>query len=207
MTPLTFACQHVPGVTVISMAGDLDAANVDQLDAFVSRARRQPGDHVVLDLSEVPHVGRSGLRVLLNVRALLRRHGGDHLASLQQAPARLLNDTGARLILTVHHVQPGVVHGARAHRQGQASSRPPGRRRARRRPGAWCPSVGADSDPAGVPQHGADRGRLACERAPSPAAASHRSCISVAKPVAISEYRIFAPPARNGGQASSSHRS
>lgn len=117
MTPLTFACQHVPGVTVISMAGDLNAANVDQLDAFVSRARWQPGDHVVLDLSEVPHVGRSGLRVLLNVRALLRRHGGDlHLASLQQAPARLLNDTGARLILTVHHnVEQAILAALRAH--------------------------------------------------------------------------------------------
>ncbi|MFC7593587.1 STAS domain-containing protein [Nonomuraea antimicrobica] len=104
MAPLTFACQHLPGVTVISMAGDLDAANVDQLDAFASRTRRQPGDHLVLDLSEVPHLDHSGLRVLLNVRALVRQHGGDlHLASLQQAPARLLNNTGARLVLTVHH--------------------------------------------------------------------------------------------------------
>ncbi|MET7339226.1 STAS domain-containing protein [Nonomuraea sp. NPDC005650] len=108
MIPLTFACQHVPGVSVISIAGDLDAANADQLDdqldAFLGRARRQPGDHVVLDLSEVPRLGRSGLRVLLNIRALLRRHGGDlHLSCLQQAPARLLNDTGARRVLTVHH--------------------------------------------------------------------------------------------------------
>ncbi|MEU6721597.1 STAS domain-containing protein [Nonomuraea sp. NPDC046802] len=104
MTPLTFACQHMPGVTVISMAGDLDAAGADRLDAFISRARRQPGDHVVLDLSEVSLLGHSGLRVLLNVRALTRRHGGDlHLACLQESPARLLNNTGARPVLTVHH--------------------------------------------------------------------------------------------------------
>ncbi|WP_171074719.1 STAS domain-containing protein [Nonomuraea basaltis] len=104
MTPPTFACQHMPGVTVISVAGDLDTANADQLDAFISRARQQPGDHVVLDLSEVPLVGHSGLRVLLNVRALTRQHGGDlHLAALQESPTRLLNNTGAKPVLTVHH--------------------------------------------------------------------------------------------------------
>ncbi|NUR84742.1 MAG: STAS domain-containing protein [Nonomuraea sp.] len=104
MTPPTFACQHMPGVTVISVAGDLEAANADRLDAFITRTRRRPGDHVVLDLSEVPFMAQSGLRVLLNVRALTRRHGGDlHLAALQESPDRLLDTTGARPVLTVHH--------------------------------------------------------------------------------------------------------
>ena len=116
MTPLTFACQHMPGVTVISMAGDLEAANADRLDTFISRSRRRPGDHVVLDLSEVPLLGHSGLRVLLNVRALTRRHGGDlHLAALQESPARLLTNTGARPILTVHHsVEQAILAALRA---------------------------------------------------------------------------------------------
>uniref|UniRef100_UPI003F4907A8 STAS domain-containing protein n=1 Tax=Nonomuraea sp. CA-252377 TaxID=3240003 RepID=UPI003F4907A8 len=111
MSPPTFACQHMPGVTVISVAGDLEAANADQLDAFITRTRRRPGDHVVLDLSEVPFVGQAGLRVLLNVRALIRRHGGDlHLAALQESPARVLNATGAAPVLTVHHsVQQAIL--------------------------------------------------------------------------------------------------
>ncbi|MGW3353743.1 STAS domain-containing protein [Nonomuraea rubra] len=111
MSPPTFACQHMPGVTVISVAGDLEAAHADQLDAFITRARRRPGDHVVLDLSEVAFMAQSGLRVLLNVRALTRRHGGDlHLAALQESPARLLTTTGARPVLTVHHsVQAAIL--------------------------------------------------------------------------------------------------
>ncbi|NJP98479.1 STAS domain-containing protein [Nonomuraea sp. FMUSA5-5] len=65
----------------------------------------------VLDLSEVPLLGQAGLRVLVNVRALIRSHGGDlHLAALQHAPARVLNATGARPALTVHHsVQQAVL--------------------------------------------------------------------------------------------------
>ncbi|MGP3965773.1 STAS domain-containing protein [Nonomuraea sp. 3N208] len=110
MTPPTFACQHMPGVTVISVAGDLDAANADRLDTFISRARYRPGDHLVLDLSEVPLVGHSGLRVLLNARALTRQHGGDlHLAALQESPDRLLNTTGAKPVLTVHHSVEGAI--------------------------------------------------------------------------------------------------
>ncbi|WP_080039114.1 STAS domain-containing protein [[Actinomadura] parvosata] len=119
----TFACQHRPGVTVISVAGDLKAANADHLDAFISRARRRPGDHVVLDLSEVPFMAQTGLRVLLNVRALTRRHGGDlHLAALQESPARLLTTTGARPVLTVHHsVEAAILaapHVSQAPRSG-----------------------------------------------------------------------------------------
>ncbi|GAA3123572.1 STAS domain-containing protein [Nonomuraea salmonea] len=103
MTSPTFACQHMPGITAISVAGDLEAANADQLDAF-TRTRRRPGDHVVLDLSEVPFLDHSGLRVLLNVRALIRRHGGDlYLACLQQSPVRLLTTAGALPTLTMHH--------------------------------------------------------------------------------------------------------
>ncbi|MEV3986260.1 STAS domain-containing protein [Nonomuraea sp. NPDC049758] len=103
MTPPTFACQQMPGVTVISVAGDLEAVNADRLDAFITRARCRPGDQVVLDLSEVPFMAQSGLRVLLNVRALTRRHGGDlHLTALQESPDRLLDTTGARPVLTVH---------------------------------------------------------------------------------------------------------
>ncbi|MGN9789358.1 STAS domain-containing protein [Nonomuraea sp. ZG12] len=106
----------LPGVTVISMAGDLEAANADRLDTFISRSRRQPSDHVVLDLSEVPLLGHSGLRVLLNVRAPTRRHGGDlHLAALQESPTRLLTNTGARPILTVHrNVEQAILTALRA---------------------------------------------------------------------------------------------
>ncbi|MEZ7132691.1 STAS domain-containing protein [Nonomuraea sp. AD125B] len=123
MTPPTFACQHMPGVTVISVAGDLEAGAADRLDAFITRARRQPDDHVVLDLSEVPLLGYSGLRVLLNVRALSRQHGGDlHLAALQQSPARLLTNAGARPLLTVHRsVEQAILaalHGSQASDNG-----------------------------------------------------------------------------------------
>jgi anti-anti-sigma factor len=103
MSWLTFACQHLPGVTVISVGGELDATNEGSLSAFVRDARREPGDHVVFDLSEVHFMDSAGLRVLLNTYTYSQKHGGSvHLAALQPMPARLMEITRIVSHIPVH---------------------------------------------------------------------------------------------------------
>ncbi|UBU08888.1 STAS domain-containing protein [Nonomuraea gerenzanensis] len=103
MPSLTFSSQYLPGVTVIAMAGRVDITTAHLLDDYLARTRRHPGDHIVLDLSEVSYLGDSALHVLLHAHAFARHHGaGLHLAALQRGPAHLLHGTEAGGMLNVH---------------------------------------------------------------------------------------------------------
>ncbi|MEV4177063.1 STAS domain-containing protein [Nonomuraea sp. NPDC049709] len=48
---LTFSFQHLPGVTVIALAGEVDVTNAHLVDDYISRRRRHHGEHLVLDMS------------------------------------------------------------------------------------------------------------------------------------------------------------
>jgi anti-anti-sigma factor len=103
MSWLTFACQHLPGVTVIAVGGDLDATNAAELETYVSDMRQSPGDHLVLDLTEVRFMDSAGLRALLNAHSAAARHGGSvRLAALQAMPARIVRITRVDAHLPVH---------------------------------------------------------------------------------------------------------
>ncbi|TMR98950.1 STAS domain-containing protein [Nonomuraea basaltis] len=103
MQDLTFAVQRLPGVCVISVAGEIDAATAGQLDRYVQRSRRMPGEHMVIDLSEAGFLGSAGLRVLLNTHAFARQHGGAlHLAAPHPTLARIMEITQAHTVLHVH---------------------------------------------------------------------------------------------------------
>ncbi|WP_219463683.1 STAS domain-containing protein [Nonomuraea rhizosphaerae] len=103
MSWLTYACQHLPGVTVIAVGGELDVTNEGRLDLFVRESRQRPGDHLVFDLTEVHFMDSAGLRVLLNTYAYSRQHGGSvRLAALQPMPARLVEVTRIGEHLPVH---------------------------------------------------------------------------------------------------------
>ncbi|MFF0324765.1 STAS domain-containing protein [Nonomuraea angiospora] len=103
MPDLTFAIQRLPGVSVISVAGEIDVATAGQLDRHVRGSRRQPGEHVVIDLSEAQFLGSAGLRVLLNTHAFARQHGGSlHLAAPDPKLARIMELTWAHTVLHVH---------------------------------------------------------------------------------------------------------
>ena len=103
MSWLTYACQHLPGVTVIAVGGELDANNQSRLDEFVRECRQRPGDHLVFDFAEVQFMDSSGLRLLLNTYTYSRQHGGSvRLAALQSMPARLVEITRIGEHLPVH---------------------------------------------------------------------------------------------------------
>ncbi|MFC4118881.1 STAS domain-containing protein [Nonomuraea zeae] len=111
MPGLTFASQRLPGVTVISVAGEVDETNAGQLDGYLRQCRQLPGEHMVIDLSEVRFLGSAGLRVLLNTHAFARQHGGSlQLGAPHPVLARFLETTQAQSVLRVHAtVEQAVV--------------------------------------------------------------------------------------------------
>ncbi|WP_170223120.1 STAS domain-containing protein [Nonomuraea turkmeniaca] len=111
MLHLTFATQRLPGVSVISVAGEIDTANAGLLDRHIQQSRRRPGEHVVIDLSEARFLGSAGLRVLLNTHTFARQHGGAlHLAAPHPKVAGFMDVTQANTVLHVHAtVQEAVL--------------------------------------------------------------------------------------------------
>ncbi|MGP3962043.1 STAS domain-containing protein [Nonomuraea sp. 3N208] len=110
MLDLTFATQWLPGVSVISVAGEIDTANAGRLDRHIQQSRRMPGEHMVIDLSEARFLGSAGLRVLLNTHAFARQHGGTlHLAAPHPKVARFMDVTQANIVLHVHATVEAAV--------------------------------------------------------------------------------------------------
>ncbi|MEV4292170.1 STAS domain-containing protein [Nonomuraea bangladeshensis] len=111
MLDLTFAVQKLPGVCVISVAGEIDSATARAFDLYIQRHRRAPGEHVVVDLSEVTFLASAGLRVLLNTHAFARQHGGVlHLAAPHPKIAGFMELTQANTVLHVHEtVEQAVI--------------------------------------------------------------------------------------------------
>ncbi|MFI7701064.1 STAS domain-containing protein [Nonomuraea sp. NPDC049480] len=99
---LTLTHQHLPGMSVIAVAGEVDRTNSAQLADYIGRIRR-PGDHVVFDLAELSFLDSSGLHVML---ACARECGADgaglHLAAARGAPARLFTITGVERQLPMY---------------------------------------------------------------------------------------------------------
>ncbi|MEW9549799.1 STAS domain-containing protein [Nonomuraea sp. NPDC050783] len=111
MPGLTFAIQRLPGMCVISVAGELDTVTARELDRYVQRHRGTPGEHVVIDLSEVTFLASAGLRVLLNTHAFARQHGGTlHLAAPHPKITGILRLTRAGDVLHLHDtVEQAVI--------------------------------------------------------------------------------------------------
>jgi anti-anti-sigma factor len=103
MTPLSLNCEHFPGCTVISVAGEVDATNSARLEAYIAEMRRKPHEAVVLDLAAMAFMDSSGLAAILGAHTYADRHGGSlHLAAVQGVPGRVLEVTGVEAWLNVH---------------------------------------------------------------------------------------------------------
>jgi anti-sigma B factor antagonist len=93
---------HLPGVTVITVGGELDVVTAGPLEAFVRETYR-PGDQVVFDLTDMTFMDASGVRVLLRAHHEARRDGSTvRLAALQPGPARVITTTKIDTYVPVH---------------------------------------------------------------------------------------------------------
>jgi anti-sigma B factor antagonist len=113
MAPLALTHQHLPDMSLIAIAGEIDKTNSAQLADYVDRVRR-PGDHVIFDLSELSFLDSSGLHVLLTCARTCTGDGSNaHLCAARGAPARLLHITGVDghvpTYVTVEHAIAAVL--------------------------------------------------------------------------------------------------
>jgi anti-sigma B factor antagonist len=114
--------QHLPGITLVAIAGELDRANSAQLAGYLDRVHRL-GDHVVFDLTELTFLDSSGLHVLLSRARICAAAGaGTHLAGAHGAPARLLKITGVDGHLPLHPTVEEAVIAVLTARRGRSSS-------------------------------------------------------------------------------------
>ncbi|MFI6316961.1 STAS domain-containing protein [Nonomuraea sp. NPDC050556] len=95
MSPLSLACQHLPGGSVIRVSGEVDASTSVQFATLLLEAHPRPHEPLVLDLSAMTFMDSSGLTVLLNTRASAEAAGGRLLlAAPHQRVRRVLEVTG-----------------------------------------------------------------------------------------------------------------
>ncbi|MEO3872776.1 STAS domain-containing protein [Nonomuraea sp. B12E4] len=103
MSDLLLHHRHLPGITVVTIAGELDGTNNEALESYIKDARRASGEQLVLDLTEPSFMDSSGLRVLLDTYHLTSREGAHvQLGNPRGEPARLLSATKVDTILRAH---------------------------------------------------------------------------------------------------------
>ncbi|GGT05811.1 STAS domain-containing protein [Nonomuraea spiralis] len=105
------ASSHLPGITLVTIAGEVDAASSGHLETYLDRVRRGLDEHLIIDVSRLAFLDSSGLSVLLAAATLARAHGADvHLAGLRPSVARLLQITGTVELVRIHgHVRQAVA--------------------------------------------------------------------------------------------------
>lgn len=97
---MDIAIDRRPGVTVVSVAGSLDALTADELLAALSAEVRDGQAHLVAAFAGLEYTSSAGLRVLLATLKEARRAGGDlRLAAVQERVRRVLDLSGFTGIL------------------------------------------------------------------------------------------------------------
>ncbi|WP_433443206.1 STAS domain-containing protein [Nonomuraea sp. CA-141351] len=109
LSPLRLECQHLDGVVLITVIGEVDITNADQLDTYI-RQQMLPGRPVVLDLGRLTFMDSTGLQVLADVHVTLREQGTAlHVTDVHGIPARALQITGLWSFLNIHSSAAEVV--------------------------------------------------------------------------------------------------
>ncbi|GAA2206504.1 hypothetical protein GCM10009850_019620 [Nonomuraea monospora] len=108
---MNLTCRHLPGATLIAVAGQVDTTTSAQLEEYIDQHRARLDEHLIIDMSELSFLDSSGLAVLLAAAMLARAHGvGVHVTGLQAMPARLLEITGAERAVTIYdHVEQAIA--------------------------------------------------------------------------------------------------
>lgn len=117
---LTLSHQHLPGMGVVALAGELDRTTSAELDGCLQRVRL-PGDHLVMDLAELSFMDSSGLHVVLACARACAADGANlHLAAARGGPARVLTITGVEERLPCHATVQEAISAVLAARRDRA---------------------------------------------------------------------------------------
>ena len=102
-------------VTVVSVAGSIDALTADMLTHALGEQVRAGNTRLVAALEGVEYTSSAGLRVLLATLKETRQHGGDlRLAAAQERVQRVLELSGFTSILKCYPDVPAAVESFRA---------------------------------------------------------------------------------------------
>ncbi|SEH03127.1 stage II sporulation protein AA (anti-sigma F factor antagonist) [Nonomuraea solani] len=109
MSPLYLDSQQLITGMLVSVVGEVDHSNADQLESYVSRTCR-PGEPVVLDLGGLTFLDSRGLHALLRLHAAMRQQEATlYLAAVQDVPARVLQITGIWDAMNIHSSVEGAI--------------------------------------------------------------------------------------------------
>ena len=96
--------QLADGIDRIKLAGRLDSAGVEAIDARLSSLTATRAARIVLDLSQVPFLASIGIRILLTNAWVLRQNGGRMaLLNPQSLVEEVLQVTGIESIIPIFH--------------------------------------------------------------------------------------------------------
>ena len=97
-------------VTVVAVAGSLDALTADTLTAALHDQMRDGRTQLVASLADLEYTSSAGLRALLATLKEARQHGGDlRLAGAQERVFRVLELSGFTSILKCYADVPSAV--------------------------------------------------------------------------------------------------
>ena len=101
--------QHGP-VTVVTVAGSLDALTAPGLTEFFSQQIQSDNAKLIADLSQLEYTSSAGLRVLLAAVKEARQQGGDlRLAAVTPQVSKVLAMSGFTNILKIYPDQPSAI--------------------------------------------------------------------------------------------------
>lgn len=92
--------KQVDGVTVITLAGSIDAMTAPKITEFIQAQIAKGNTKLVADMSDVDYTSSAGLRVLLGAIKETRAQSGDlRLTGIQPDVQKVLNLSGFTNIL------------------------------------------------------------------------------------------------------------
>ncbi|MFE2164011.1 STAS domain-containing protein [Streptomyces sp. NPDC059447] len=99
----TVEVRHVPGATVLRLAGELDHDTAEPLRDALGAVPVEDGARVLVDFSDVDFCDSTGLNILLHARLTAEQAGARiELVGLRQPVRRMFRITGADEIFPVY---------------------------------------------------------------------------------------------------------
>ena len=97
-------------VTVVSIAGSLDALTAPQLTDYLTQQLGEGHHHLVVNLSGLEYTSSAGLRVMLNAVKDARAHGGDlRVAAVRPTVNKVFEMSGFTSILKFYPAVDAAV--------------------------------------------------------------------------------------------------
>ncbi|MDL4819599.1 STAS domain-containing protein [Actinomadura opuntiae] len=112
MPPLEVTARSHAGRAVVRLRGELDIAGSDELRRRLDAARREHGDHLILDLAELDFMDSQGLSVIVGCYKAATAAGGSlTLAGPRPIVRRTLEITGLNRRIPVQATLEAALSG------------------------------------------------------------------------------------------------